>query len=175
MQSQSGSTALTPNGITSTVHPASAHAAPTLCAATRVVKRLAPAQSGALKLTQRYGEALVCVRYRHDERRELRYTTVELVVDAAPIARRASPDEVVLVHIDFANPALQQLARAHGARWDDRRGVWCMTRRIARTLRLVGRIVSSQRPEWLDNLSEEYFVFHFPPGSPLCRRGRPST
>src|SRR4051812_41936053 len=48
---------------------------------TRIVKRLSASQAGAIKLARRYGDALVCVRYRHDLQGRLRYTTVELVVD----------------------------------------------------------------------------------------------
>lgn len=31
-----------------------------------VIKRMAPHQPGAVKLARRYGDALVCVRYRQD-------------------------------------------------------------------------------------------------------------
>jgi hypothetical protein len=110
-------------------------------AKTRVVKRLSATQPGALKLARRYGEALVCVRYRHDGQGLLRYTTVELVVDQAPVAARARPDELVMVYIDFDETQRRQMARAHGARWDAKRRLWHMTRQIARKLRLVGRIV----------------------------------
>ena len=115
-------------------------------AETHVVKRLRPSQPGAKKLALRYGDALVCVRYRHDPTGTLRYTTVELVVDHAPVASRVSPDEVVMVHIDFDNAKLQQRARTQGARWDSRQRLWRMTLRIARALRLVGRIVQRKQP-----------------------------
>ncbi|HKX41878.1 MAG TPA: hypothetical protein VJO99_12025, partial [Burkholderiaceae bacterium] len=55
---------------------------------THVVKRLSPTQAGALKLARRYGDALVCVRYRHDAAGRHRYTTVELIIDEAPIVPR---------------------------------------------------------------------------------------
>jgi len=113
----------------------------TVYADTRVVKRLSASQPGALKLARRYGGALVCVRYRHDGQGLLRYTTVELVVDQAPVATRARPDELVMVYIDFDETQRRQAARAHGARWDAKRRLWRMTRQLARKLRLVGRIV----------------------------------
>jgi hypothetical protein len=47
----------------------------------RVVKKLSPAQPGAIKLGRRYGDALLCVRYRHDNNNQYRYTTVELIVE----------------------------------------------------------------------------------------------
>ena len=87
----------------------------TKSAATHVVKRLLPSQPGAQKLARRYGEALVCVRYRHDPLGKLRYTTVELIVDEAPVAYRVSPDEIVMVHIDFDDAKRQKQAKAGGA------------------------------------------------------------
>jgi hypothetical protein len=115
-------------------------------AATRIVKRLSATQAGAIKLAQRYGEALVCVRYRHDAEGRLRYTTVELVVDLAPIAARADPDELVMVRLDFNDAQTRQQALANGARWDAQRHLWCMTRRTAKRLRLVRRIDAMQPP-----------------------------
>lgn len=52
---------------------------------THVVKTLWPPQAGTIKLSRRYGPALLCVRYRHDEAGLRRYTTVELIVDEAPV------------------------------------------------------------------------------------------
>lgn len=52
---------------------------------TRVSKTLWPPQAGTKRLVQRYGEAVVCVRYRHDLKARMRYTTVEMVVDRGPV------------------------------------------------------------------------------------------
>jgi hypothetical protein len=49
-----------------------------------VIKRLAPGVPGTRRLQERYRDTLVCVRYRQDDTRGLRYTTVELVVDQRP-------------------------------------------------------------------------------------------
>ncbi|TMH09529.1 MAG: hypothetical protein E6H58_17900 [Betaproteobacteria bacterium] len=108
----------------------------------RVVKRLSATQPGALKLARRFGDALVCVRYRHDIERRHRYTTVELVVDQAPIARRQAPlDAIVLVRIPFSDTARQNRARTLGAKWDSRDGVWYMRRSTAKQLGLLKQIV----------------------------------
>ena len=79
---------------------------------TRIVKRLSATQPGALKLARRYGDALVCVRYRHDSDHRHRYTTVELVVDEAPVQNRARLDEIVMVHLAFDDTRRRQLALA---------------------------------------------------------------
>ena len=110
-------------------------------AETHVVKRMSATQPGALKLARRFGDALVCVRYRHDAQGLHRYTTVELVIDEAPVARRADLDEIVFVHIGYDETERRQRALAHGARWNARRRLWSMPRRTATNLRLVARIV----------------------------------
>jgi len=108
---------------------------------TRVVKRIAPHEPGALKLTRRYGSALVCVRYRHDATGRHRYTTVELIVDDAPIVSRGQPDDMVSVRIDPDQPTLRSRAYARGATWDRKSNLWLMPRRLASALRLTGCIV----------------------------------
>jgi len=47
---------------------------------------LTPGQNGTKKLLARYGELLVCVRYRYDAARKVRHKTVELIVETAPWA-----------------------------------------------------------------------------------------
>ena len=112
-------------------------------AATHVVKRLSASQPGALKLARRFGDALVCVRHRHDPLGRYRYTTVELVVDEAPVARQPKFDAMVMVRLAFNEPELRQLVRAHGALWHPKRRLWCMQRSTAKELRLLTRIVRS--------------------------------
>ena len=110
-------------------------------AATHVVKRFSASQPGALKLARRFGDALVCVRYRHDPQGRHRYTTVELVVDEAPVAQREDPNAIVMVCLAFDEIELRQLVLAHGARWDARQRLWSMPRRTAKKLKLLARVV----------------------------------
>lgn len=44
---------------------------------------LKPGQKGTKRLSEKYGEQLICVRYRYDEDTKKRYKTVELIVDIA--------------------------------------------------------------------------------------------
>jgi hypothetical protein len=50
-----------------------------------VIKTLRPGDSGTKKLTKRYGEKLICVRYRKDQATQRRFTTIELIVDEGPV------------------------------------------------------------------------------------------
>lgn len=42
---------------------------------------LKPGQRGTKKLLAKYGDRLICVRYRYDEQAKKRYKTVELIED----------------------------------------------------------------------------------------------
>ncbi len=41
---------------------------------------LKPGQKGTRRLATRYGDRLVCVRYRYDKVKRKRYKTIELIV-----------------------------------------------------------------------------------------------
>lgn len=65
-----------------------------------VLKTLKPGDNGTKRLTSRYGDRLVCVRYRQDKAKNRRYTTVEIIVDEGPIEQnklyRLAPEERTL-------------------------------------------------------------------------------
>lgn len=113
-----------------------------ICEGTRVVKKLSASQAGALKLARRFGPALVCVRYRQDERGLRRYTTVELVVDDAPVVSERTDAMIVGVKIEITETALRHLVKQHGAQWDREARVWRMSNKWARILGLDRRISS---------------------------------
>jgi hypothetical protein len=106
----------------------------------RVVKTLRPAEPGTLKLQRRYGDALLCVRYREDASGTTRYTTVELVVDTAPVQRRLTDRTIVGVRIAWGEATLSARAKALGAKWDSSAKLWRMTFKVARHLELTDRI-----------------------------------
>ena len=59
-----------------------------------------PGQRGAKKLLTQYGDRLVCVRYRYDDKRQKRIKTVELIVEEEDwTAPNPSPKKEDVVHI----------------------------------------------------------------------------
>lgn len=104
----------------------------------RVVKTLAPTDRGAIAWARHYGESLVCVRHRTDAKGKFRHTTVELVVDTAPIR----PRSVKLVHLRIEPHELdvQAVVRAAGGIWDGRRCLWKLPSRVASILNLRSRV-----------------------------------
>jgi hypothetical protein len=45
---------------------------------------LKPGQKGTRRLMEKYGDSLLCVRYRYDEKRGLGLKTAEIIVEAKP-------------------------------------------------------------------------------------------
>jgi len=107
-------------------------------ASLRVTKKLSPESRGALKLARQFGEALLCVRHRSDDKGEYRYTTVELLVEKTPIRPRT--DNLVGVRIGADEKPLQTVVRAAGGTWDYKAKVWRLPRRVVGILKLADRI-----------------------------------
>lgn len=111
---------------------------------TRVIKKISATQPGALKLARRHGDALVCVRYRHSQDGSTRYTTVELVVDEAKVAKRRPrqrDNDVVMISLQPGEGELRKLILSAGGRWDGRRFVWHLRRGKAQQLGLLDRAI----------------------------------
>lgn len=100
-----------------------------------VLKKLSPAAAGAKRLATRYGQSLVCVRYREDAGRGRRLTTVELIVDERPL-----PPSLA-VRVAFGETELRSAVKAAGGTWDGTRKVWLLSRAAVRKLKLAHRVV----------------------------------
>lgn len=106
----------------------------------RVTKTLRPGQAGTVRLLQRYGQALVCVRYRRDASGLRRTTTVEIVVAEALVCSRRSQRALFDVKIGIAERSLQAQARARGGRWDPHKKLWRLTGIAIQQLGLIERV-----------------------------------
>jgi len=72
--------------------------------------KLKPGQKGTKNLLAKYGDALLCVRYRYDVQSRTRSKTVELIVERkpwTPPAHRFKDDTHVPVRIGYDDTALR--------------------------------------------------------------------
>lgn len=113
--------------------------------------KLLPGQRGTKKLTQIYGDQLVCVRYRYDEERKRRYKTVELIVDEIPWVssrqrvkphRVAKTDDIVSLRVDYEENHVRTIVKNAGGQWNSTEKVWTLPYRKAVEFGLEKRIVS---------------------------------
>ncbi len=107
---------------------------------TLVGKTLWPGTNGTMALTGTYGDSLVCVRYRHDKGRTVRFTTVEILVDEKRIRIRPMENRIYGVRIDWQEEALTRSAKASGGRWDEKSKLWRLSGKTVIQLGIAHRI-----------------------------------
>lgn len=104
---------------------------------------LRPGQRGTKQLVEEYGDRLVCVRYRYDDKQRKRYKTVELIVDEADWPDQNAPADALVVGVLVAREEtdLRAQVKAEGGRWNPERQVWELRYDRVKRLELEGRLV----------------------------------
>jgi hypothetical protein len=102
--------------------------------------------SGTKKLLARYGERLVCVRYRYDRATGRRVKTAELIVEDVAWAGRArkprrNDRDLVGVRIGWKESELRAAVKRARGIWRPRQRLWELSWDAVRTLGLQGRVV----------------------------------
>lgn len=88
---------------------------------------LKPGQHGTKALQKKYGDALVCVRFRYDAETKQRLKTVELVIERSswePPPSRFTEDTLVPLRINARDTAIRNKAKAVGGRWNPEKRLW---------------------------------------------------
>lgn len=87
---------------------------------------LKPGQKGTRRLLEKYGDALLCVRYRYDVIRGVRLKTVEIIVDEKPgkPSVRYRDENIVPVIVAYTEKNLRDRLKAAGGRWDPEEKLW---------------------------------------------------
>lgn len=90
-------------------------------------RRLNAGQPGTKKLVEKYGEDLVCVRYRYDTEKNEVVKTVELVIERKSWQKqdqRIPDNKIMQLQIAYEETHLRRLVKAAGGRWNRQRKVW---------------------------------------------------
>lgn len=88
---------------------------------------LKPGQKGTKQLSEKYGDALLCIRFRYDEKTGKRFKTVELIVERTnwdPPPPKYRPETVVPLKIDVTDISMRTKAKAAGGRWAPDKLLW---------------------------------------------------
>ena len=88
---------------------------------------LKPGQRGTKSLAKKYGDALLCVRFRYDAALRQRLKTIELIVERTewtPPPPRYTADTLVPLRITAANIQLRMQAKAADGRWNPEKKLW---------------------------------------------------
>jgi len=76
---------------------------------------------------KKYGDALVCVRFRYDAETGQRVKTVELVVERknlTPTSPEFTQDTIVPLRVAASNMLIRSKAKSAGARWNPEKQLW---------------------------------------------------
>jgi len=113
-----------------------------------VIRTLRPGQPGTRRFQNHWGDKLVAVRYRREQRTV--YTTIEVIVD-----ERDQPDpgvsmnavhayrreQIVAVRIAYEEHAVRDAAKRSGGRWSPDNKVWLLSYSTAVALGLRDRVI----------------------------------
>jgi hypothetical protein len=103
-----------------------------------------PGKPGTKQALDKYGDRLLCVRYRIDPHKSLKYKTVELIEKEIPYKRksyRIPVNKKLNIRI-FANELnLRRIVKEAGGRWNAHKQVWQLPYRDIKNLGLENRIV----------------------------------
>jgi hypothetical protein len=106
---------------------------------------LKPGQRGTKRLVERYGEALLYVRYRYDAERGVRLKTVEIIVEEKPWRPRSRfrEEDLVEVVVGYSEQDLRAKLKTAGGRWNGEDKVWLVRYGSIRGTELECRIVGN--------------------------------
>ena len=105
---------------------------------------LKPGQHGTKSLTKKYGDDLICVRFRYDPETQQRLKTVELVVersDWTPPSPRFTNDTLIPLRIAATNMTIRTKAKATGAKWDPVKRLWFVS---------YGKVAGTELEKYID-------------------------
>ena len=103
-----------------------------------------PGQRGAKKFVAHYGDRLMSVRYRHDERRTKRFKTVELIVQEwawLPPPPQQAQASLVLVRVALPEVGIRRQVKGARGIWKPDKQAWEVRYDHAVALGLAKRIV----------------------------------
>ncbi len=88
---------------------------------------LKPGQRGTKRLAEKYGNTLLCVRFRYDAASGQRLKTVELIVERTkwtPPVPQYTADTLVPVRIEAFDMPMRSRVKAAGGRWNPEKRLW---------------------------------------------------
>jgi hypothetical protein len=111
-----------------------------------------PGQKGTRRLVEKFGNKLVCVRYRYDYEQGMRYKTAEIIVAEAawqPPVQEPRPAPVTKIKttpyvglkIHYSEKSLRDDLKAIGAHWSPGDRLWYAPEEYVKRIGLTDRIV----------------------------------
>ena len=112
---------------------------------------LQPGQKGTKRLSKKFGDRLVCVRYRQDTATGRKFKTVELIYEELQASKerypsqsepsRRNPDDMLAIRIEYWETDLRSRVKDAGGIWRPRQKLWELHRDVVLALGLEERVV----------------------------------
>ena len=102
-------------------------------------------QPGTKRMMEIYGDKLVCIRYRYDGEKKVKYKTVEIVIDSGfwePKTKGENEERRIELKINYNEIELRAQVKEAGGIWKNEKKVWEIGYKKAKNLGLEDRIVS---------------------------------
>jgi len=103
-----------------------------------------PGAPGSQKWQKLYGDKLLCVRYKYDDQKNKRITTIELIADEQewqPNTTFIPKNKIVHLQIKYGEIDLARKVKSLGGKWNKEKKVWEIAYRFVQALGLSNRIV----------------------------------
>ena len=107
-------------------------------------KTVTAGHPGTKKWIKKYGDKLVCVRYKYDIKNKRKIKTVELEVENEPWeidTNRIPANKLTRLRVNYGEVHVGKVIRAAGGRWDKKRKCWELPYREVVALGLEDRII----------------------------------
>jgi len=108
-------------------------------------RTLYPGQPGTKKWVKKYGENLLCIRYKYDPENNKKMITVELAEETGDWAKnkmRIPKNKIVQIKVRYGEIDIGRKVRAFGGNWNKEKKVWELPFAHVQALGLTDRIVS---------------------------------
>lgn len=103
-------------------------------------------QAGTKKWQKKYGERLICVRYKYDIEHETKMITVELEEETQPWKRNTEnipKNKIVRIRVNYGEIEIGRKVRTFGGTWNSEAKLWELKYEAVQALDLTDRIVNS--------------------------------
>jgi len=114
----------------------------------KIKRTILPNQPGTKSWVEKYGKDLVCVRYRYDEKRNKKITTVEIIVDEKNWQRnqkKIPANKILYVRVLYGEIKVANLIKAAGGRWNREIKLWELSYKDIINLGLEDRMVMQKK------------------------------
>jgi len=114
----------------------------------KALRTLVPGEPGTKKVLHKYGDKLICVRYRKDPRTSRKFKTVEIIeeeIKQKKNVRKIPMNKIIDIKVYVKETRTRAIVKAAGGRWDPQKQTWRLPYSEVKNLGLEKRIVLNKQ------------------------------